>query len=124
MQKRQPMKINSPQAEISRAEQRTISRAVAERANQAYGPYYLLSGPELVAVNMARRLQEAIKREEQYVRIIKGMGKPKKAPKCRPCAGRKLRLSKKTPESPAKWKRLPYRVSRSTAFYKRISGLF
>jgi hypothetical protein len=95
------MKINSSQAEISRAEQRYIDAREAHIGETFYGDYWSLEGPELVAVNMARRLQGAIKREEQYVRIIKSMGKPKKAYKCRPCAVRKLRLAKKTKEKPA-----------------------
>jgi hypothetical protein len=95
------VKINSPQAEVSRAQQRWIDKRESDLGEAMYGPYWSLEGPKLVAVNMARRLQDAIKREEQYVRIIKSMGKPRKAPQCRTCAVRKLRISNKTKEKPA-----------------------
>jgi hypothetical protein len=94
------MKINSPQAEVSRAQQRHIDLEQVRRAEERFAPYYLLEGPELVAANMARRLQDAIKREEQYVRIIKSMGKPKKAKACRNCSARRLRAIQKTKERP------------------------
>lgn len=94
------MKINSPQAEISRALARYCANSSAIGVEQLYGPYYSATGSELVAINLGRRLQDAIKREEQYVRIIKSMGKPKKAKPCRNCALRKLRAEKKTKERP------------------------
>jgi hypothetical protein len=95
------MKINSPKAEVSRAEQRYIAKQHAERCIAHYGDYWALEGDKLSCVNNARRLQDAIKREEQYVRIIKSMGKPKKAKACRTCAVRKLRIAKRTKEKPA-----------------------
>jgi hypothetical protein len=94
------LKPNSQQAEVSRAEQRYIAKLEADRGETFYGEYWSLEGPQLVAVNMARRLQDAIKREEQYVRIIKSMGRPKKAPKCRNCSARRLRAVQKTNERP------------------------
>lgn len=98
----QSLKINSPQAEISRLEARYIAKVVIDKAVQRYDvPYFSATGDQLIGLNLCRRLTAAIKREEQYVRIIKSMGKPKKAPKCRACAVRKLRLSKKTKEKPA-----------------------
>jgi hypothetical protein len=94
------VKTNSPQAEVSRAQQRHIDKQQADLIETFYGDYWSLVGAELVAVNMGRRLQAAIKREEQYIRIIKSMGRPKKAPKCRNCSSRRLRAVSKTNERP------------------------
>lgn len=98
--KRIGMKISSPQAELSRAKQREIHLFLANKHEELLQPYWELSGIELVSVNFARMLKEAIKREEQYVRIIKSMGKPKKAKPCRNCLVRKLRARITTKEKP------------------------
>ena len=94
------MKINSPQAEVSRTLARYCDQSSATGVEQLYGPYYLATGAQLVAINLGRRLQDAIKREEQYVRIIKSMGKPKKAKPCRVCTLRRLYTTTKTKERP------------------------
>jgi hypothetical protein len=94
------VKINSPQAEISRAEQRYIAKRYADFLQTFYGAYWELTGPKLTAVNQARKVQEGVAREEQYVRIIKSMGKPKKAKPCKNCSARRLRADKKTNERP------------------------
>ncbi len=94
------MRFTAPNAEIGRAEQRSIDLQCVTNTEILYGPYYAATGAELVSINLARRLQDAIKREEQYVRILKSLGKPKKAKPCRNCALRKLRAEKKTKERP------------------------
>jgi hypothetical protein len=83
------VKINSPQAESSRAQQRVIDKREADKCATFYGPYWSLEGAQLVAVNMARRLQASIKREEQYVRIIKRSAKPPRPKKCLACEKRR-----------------------------------
>jgi hypothetical protein len=99
----QSLKIASPQAEVGRAEQRHIDYGLIMKARAKYDEdtYYMATGNRLVILNLLRRLEAGQSRETQYLRIIKSMGKPKKAKACRTCAVRKLRIAKRTKEKPA-----------------------
>ena len=93
------MKINSPQAESTRRGARAMARQFIARAHEKYGPYYSADGHELVILNLARRLEESIKREEQYVRILKLSAKPPSPKKCPACEKRKVRALVKSSKS-------------------------
>jgi thiamine kinase-like enzyme len=85
------VKITSEKAELTRLGARAIAKSLIERAHEKYGPYFSAEGHELAILNLARRLEESIKREEQYVRIISAATKPARASKCRACEQRKIR---------------------------------
>lgn len=86
------MKPNSPQAEISRKEARHIDATLIARAEKKYGPYFSAEGDTLVILNLARRLEDANKRERQYARIVASFGKLPKPKKCKKCSQRKAQL--------------------------------
>lgn len=91
--------MNSPQAEAFRAEARLAAKQLIERANEKYGPYFSAEGHELIILNLAHRLEESVKREEQYARIVVASAKPAGPRKCRACEQRKVRALVKTSKS-------------------------
>jgi hypothetical protein len=76
-----------------------MARCLVGKAHEKYGPYYSAEGHELVILNLARRLEESIKREEQYARILKTPVKAYIPKKCRACEQRKVRALVKTSKS-------------------------
>jgi hypothetical protein len=94
------VKTNSPQAEHRRVAARSWAKTRVLPFTPIIAKWAATAGDARLH-EAIEQMNLAIAREEQYVRIIKSMGRPKKATACRTCAVRKLRLSKKTKEKPA-----------------------
>jgi hypothetical protein len=87
------MKTNTPQAEEKRATARASAVNEMHSVKAQIKPRWQSYGDELVIHEMCDELAESVKRELQYLRIIKSLGKPPKVRKCSVCAQRKRRRS-------------------------------
>lgn len=83
------MKLNSPQAEEKRSKARRLALLISESSILGIRPKWQAYGNESVIHDLYDELGSSVKREEQYLRIIKSLGKPPKPKKCEKCAARK-----------------------------------
>lgn len=87
------MKPNSPEAENRRSELRASARCLIANAKHEIGdkPKWATTGVECLIFSLFEDLEKALKREEQYARIIKKSCKPPKQKPCRACEQRKYK---------------------------------